>query len=221
LDLKDRRPEGQMIDEAILRLFSRVSKRTGRAAAFRVHRILRKVFGSDLCGVDIGTGPGMIPLYLQWFHPNAYLVGLDISISMLKEARRNSKPKGVCFPLLAANGESLPFKEKSMDLITSFFSLHHVDHPGMLLKEADRVLRPDGSLLIMDFRRDMPKLLFYLLNICWQTMFWFSPGRFGFRDSVYSSWQPKEIENILAENRLHRFRVHVNPLELWIVERHG
>jgi ubiquinone/menaquinone biosynthesis C-methylase UbiE len=91
-----------------------------------------------------------------------------------------------------------------------------MDEPEKLLKEIDRVLASDGALLIIDFRRDMPRVLFRLLDASWQLAFCLSPGRFGFRDSVRSAWLPEEIKGILDRYDLGRFRVRANQLELWI-----
>jgi demethylmenaquinone methyltransferase/2-methoxy-6-polyprenyl-1,4-benzoquinol methylase len=118
--------------------------------------------------------------------------------------------------LLAGDGEALPFANNTLHVITSFFSLHHMDRPERLLKEVDRVLSSDGELLIMDFRRDMPRPLFRILDASWQFAFFFSPGRYGFRDSVQSAWRPGEIKSMLDRHDLGRFQVRSNAMELWI-----
>ncbi|MCP4668077.1 MAG: class I SAM-dependent methyltransferase, partial [Deltaproteobacteria bacterium] len=131
-------------------------------------------------------------------------------------ARENRMRRQASLKLLAGDGAVLPFGDNTLHGITSFFALHHVDGPERLLMEADRVLAHDGALLIMDFRRDMSRLLFRMLDASWQCAFFFSAGRYGFRDSVQSAWRPEEIKSLLARNHLGRFQVHANAVELWI-----
>ena len=218
---EQRCPEGRAVDETSLKLFSRVCGWTGRTAAWRVRRILGSALQKGMRALDIGTGPAIIPLYLKRFYPDTCLIGLDISLGMLAMASRHSEKSKVSLPLLAGDGEVLPIEADTLDVITSFFALHHMDHPERLLKEADRVLKSDGRLLVIDFRRDMSSGLFRILDALWQIVFFCSAGRFGFRNSVRSAWRPDEIESILNQNNLGRFQVHANRMELWIVENKG
>ena len=167
--------------------------------------------------LDIGTGPGAIPLNLQHLYPEAGFFGCDISCGMLRMAHAASKKKQAPLLLAAGDGQQLPYKDNVFDVIISFFALHHMDRPEDVLREVDRVLRPGGRLLIMDFRRDMARGLFALANSLWQLAFFLSSGRKGFYQSVRSSWQPQEIIDILSKYGLTRFQVHANPMELWII----
>lgn len=216
---ESRHPEGQTVESEVLGVFSRVAAWTGRIAALRVSRLLGDSFGPGKRALDIGTGPGTIPLHLARTHSGSSTMGLDISLEMLEKALIHCENMGISMPLTAADGEFLPFRDESLDVVISLFSLHHMDNPGRLFKEADRVLKPGGSLLIIDFRRDMSNGLFFLINTLWQTMFFFSAGRTGFHDSVRSAWRPEELENILKENDLDRFTVKWNPMELFVVSR--
>ena len=216
---EQRCPEGRTVEEGALKLFSRVFGWTGRFAAWRVRRILGPALANGMRTLDVGTGPGLIPLYLQRFCPGAHLIGLDVSLKMLDIASYHGKKRGVPLTLLAGDGEVLPFGAETLDVVTSFFALHHMDQPERFLKEMGRVLKPDGTLLVIDFRRDMPPGLFRILDALWQVVLFCSAGRFGFRDSVRSAWRPDEIESILDRNNLSRFRVHTSRMELWIVEK--
>jgi len=216
---KPRQPEGAAVDEQSLRLFAKVAGWGGRAAAMRVKRILGEGIMPGAKVLDIGTGPGAIPLNLQRLHPEACFSGCDISYGMLRMACAASKKKHVQLLLAAGDGQQLPYKDNAFDVIISLFALHHMDRPEDLLHEVDRVLKPGGRLLLMDFRRDMPRGLFMLVNSLWQLVFFFSSGRKGFCLSVRSAWQPNEIADILSRYGLKRFQVHANPMELWIINK--
>lgn len=209
-------PEEQEVDVNALNVFSRVARWGGRAAAMRVRKILGSSLKSGMTVLDIGTGPGSIPLYLKQLYPDIGFTGLDISMGMLEKAKENKKVLRREVNLLAGNGEALPFKPQTVDAITLFFALHHMDRPDHLLKEIDRVLKPNGLFLAIDFRRDMPGWLYHTLNGLWQGVFFFSNGRFGIRESIQAAWRPVEIETVLRDTKLKGFAVHENLMELWI-----
>ena len=209
-------PEGQEIDETALNVFARVSRWSGFAAARRIKKILGRHLVPGMRMLDIGTGPATIPLYLNRFFPDVRFTGLDISLGMLRKAVENKTILNEKIDLLTGNGECLPFRSKSIDMITSFFALHHIDRPEYLLKEIERVLKPNGVVLCIDFRRDVYKMVYYTLNLFWQTAFFFTKGRFGFQSSVQSAWRSAEIETTLKQHNISGFQTHTNLMELWI-----
>jgi len=214
-----RHPEGGAIPAATLRLFSRIALRTSRAAASRVRRILKTDLREGIKLLDIGTGPGLIPIHLRRSLGEARFIGLDVSPEMLRIASSHMARISVDVAFVAGDAEKLPFEAGSLDLITCLFTLHHLDHPEGFLRELDRVLVPGGRLLLIDFRRDMAGWLFGVLNTLWRGLFWFSRGREGFRDSVRSAYRPREMEEMIRANGIHRFQVRWNPVELWILTR--
>ncbi len=212
-------PEGTEPSEDVLDIYSRVSLLAGKPAAFRVSRILGRALRKGSRVLDIGTGPAAIPLFLARVRPGTLLFGMDISQGMLKRAGRSASRLGTrCF-LAAGDGENLPVRDDAVDVVICLFALHHMEHPGYLLLEMDRVLRPGGSLLLIDFRRDMPRGLFRALDGMWQLLFLRTPARFGFRDSVRSAWRPDEIAALAERHRLERFRVSGNLAELFITTK--
>jgi len=184
---------------------------------------VRRIIGSALKPgarvLDIGTGPGAIPLRLQRLYPETFFAGCDISGDMLGLARARSMKKKIPLGLFAGDAQQLPCADKSVDAVMCLFALHHLDAPERFLREIDRVLKPGGTLLVLDFRRDLPPRLFRILNALWQAFFFFSAGRFGFRDSARSAWRPAEIRDAVERCGLNRFRVHANRLELMVMNK--
>lgn len=209
-------PEGQTVDEEALDVFSRVSRWGGRAAAMRVGKIIGSRFSSGMNVLDIGTGPASIPIQLQRSLPNIRFIGLDISIDMLGKAKENNNKLNGHIDFLAGNGEALPFQSESIDVVTLFFTLHHLNKPEHLIKEVHRVIKPNGVFLSIDFRRDMPNVLFHSLNMLWQAAFFFTRGRCGFKESVQSAWTSEEIDTLLSKNNFSEFQTHTNLMELWV-----
>jgi ubiquinone/menaquinone biosynthesis C-methylase UbiE len=81
------------------------------------------------------------------------MVGIDISEKMLGFARKKcSAYQNATF--VKANAATLPFPDRSFDLVVSASSLHYFDQPGASLAEMRRVVMPSGSVVILDWCRD-------------------------------------------------------------------
>jgi ubiquinone/menaquinone biosynthesis C-methylase UbiE/broad specificity phosphatase PhoE len=103
--------------------------------------------------LDIGTGIGLLPILLAEDGAEA-VVGIDISPEMLEQAeflrlsRLNEATARVSYRLAPAN--ALPFRDESFDVVTSRLLLNHTRRPERILKEAVRVLKPGGILLVAE-----------------------------------------------------------------------
>jgi ubiquinone/menaquinone biosynthesis C-methylase UbiE len=213
---RSRIPETCEVETETIGVFSRVAGWTGYGAARRVRGIMGEPFADGDLVVDVGTGPGTIPLHLQKMFPKAYFHGLDLGLPMLAEARHHSKRMGVKLPLLCADGTVLPFKDNSLDMMVSFFCMHHINEPGIFLTEIDRVLKEDGKLLILDFKRDIPVFLEKSMNLLWKLGFIFSSGKNGLKESIDSAWTKAEIDKAIYRQNLSRFLVHETRTELLV-----
>ena len=99
--------------------------------------------------VDLGCGPGDLALELSHRLRNSRVVGLDLSPSMMQLASRHSTTDGR-LRFIVGNAESMPFGDRSVDLVVSTLSLHHWKKPAAVFAEVSRVLRPGGVALIYD-----------------------------------------------------------------------
>jgi ubiquinone/menaquinone biosynthesis C-methylase UbiE len=123
-------------------------------AAF-VDRFLQ--LGGDTCqtAVDLGTGPGDIPLELARRSAIPTIVGVDAAASMLALARPKAEAAGLAGRVRfdRADVKALPYGNASFDGVFSNTILHHIPEPVDFLREAARVLAPGGVLLIRDLYR--------------------------------------------------------------------
>jgi ubiquinone/menaquinone biosynthesis C-methylase UbiE len=105
--------------------------------------------------LDIGTGPGHIPLLICERIPDAYVVGVDLAEHMLARAnrRRLASAHADRMEFLLADAKGLAFEDGSFDVVFSNTILHHIPEPRVFLAGARRVLRPGGALLIRDLFR--------------------------------------------------------------------
>jgi SAM-dependent methyltransferase len=76
-------------------------------------------------------------------------VAVDLSHDQLVSARSCLARFGVSFPLLEANGEVLPLRDASADLVVSEYGAAPWCDPSRWLGEAARILRPGGRLVFL------------------------------------------------------------------------
>ena len=95
--------------------------------------------------LDVGTGAGALAFAFAPFVREA--VGVDVVPELLAEGRKRA-PENV--ELLEADATNLPFGEASFDVVACARTLHHVARPELVLAEMSRVLRPGGTMLVVD-----------------------------------------------------------------------
>jgi demethylmenaquinone methyltransferase/2-methoxy-6-polyprenyl-1,4-benzoquinol methylase len=96
--------------------------------------------------LDVATGTGDLAIAIRKACPQARVVGADFCAPMLDVARRNGLPE-----LVVADGMSLPFADRTFDVVTAAFGLRNMASWEKGLSEMARVLKPGGRLLILDF----------------------------------------------------------------------
>ena len=100
--------------------------------------------------LDLGTGTGRI---LELFAPHVgHGVGIDSSLEMLALARANLDRAGLRH-CQVRHGDlfDLTLPAESFDLVTVHQVLHYLADPAAVVRQAARVLRPGGRLLVADF----------------------------------------------------------------------
>jgi ubiquinone/menaquinone biosynthesis C-methylase UbiE len=150
--------------------------------------------------LDIGTGPGHIPLLAAERFPQARVVGVDLSEHMLAHAERHraASPHGARVAFRRANARGLDFPDASFDAVFSNTILHHIPDPVPFLREARRVLRPGGVLLIRDlYRPATPERALELvaLHAAGETPY----NRELFRASLHAALTVEELRAVAAD----------------------
>ncbi|MGW5315957.1 class I SAM-dependent methyltransferase [Nocardia thailandica] len=98
--------------------------------------------------LDIGTGPGRLLAELAARRPELRLHGADLSPHMIDLARR--RVDGA--ELVVADVAELPFPDGAFDTVVSSLSMHEWPDLPAAARELRRVLRPQGRLMVYDFR---------------------------------------------------------------------
>ena len=96
--------------------------------------------------LDVATGTGLVAeaLLARGFR----VTGLDQSPGMLAHARARF---GDRVGLVEASADALPFPDASFDHLTFTYLLRYVDDPGATLAELARVVRPGGTVAMVEF----------------------------------------------------------------------
>jgi len=95
--------------------------------------------------LDVGCGRGV---YSIKFAKHCSVYGIDSSDKLLHDCKQNAYDASVDIPLVLADAENIPFKDKTFDKIAVIEILEHISNTSKTLKEIFRVLKDNGSLCI-------------------------------------------------------------------------
>uniref|UniRef100_A0A8C9W730 Si:ch211-93g23.2 n=1 Tax=Scleropages formosus TaxID=113540 RepID=A0A8C9W730_SCLFO len=107
--------------------------------------------GRPFClAVDVGCGSGQGTLRLAPHFKE--VIGMDISAAQLETAQARTDAPNISYRQCPA--EELPLEDASADLVASMSAAHWFDWPRFI-REAFRILRPDGCLALLNYTMDM------------------------------------------------------------------
>jgi demethylmenaquinone methyltransferase/2-methoxy-6-polyprenyl-1,4-benzoquinol methylase len=144
-----------------------------------VHRIWKRITiessgarpGQKILDIAGGTGD-LTRRFAQIVGQSGKVVLADINESMLKVGRDKLIDKGVAgnVEYVQANAECLPFEDNTFDIITIAFGLRNVTDKDAALRSMNRVLKPGGKLMVLEFSKTENPLLtkaydFYSFNL--------------------------------------------------------
>jgi demethylmenaquinone methyltransferase / 2-methoxy-6-polyprenyl-1,4-benzoquinol methylase len=116
--------------------------------------------------LDAGSGTGVIAALAQDITgPGGLVVALDPSSGMLRQAAA----RGVRLRV-PGRAERLPFADASFDRLTMGYALRHVADLAATFREYARVLRPGGSLLLLEITRPRGRFGLELLRFYMRTL---------------------------------------------------
>lgn len=127
-----------------------LDKRWRRHTVRRVQEILLRPNARVL---DLCCGTADLLLELRRAAPRVEVLGSDFCHPMLVEAQRKTRAVGIGSPLFEADALALPIADASLDLITIAFGFRNLANYGSGLEELRRVLKPGGTLAILEFSK--------------------------------------------------------------------
>ena len=104
--------------------------------------------------LDIAGGTGDLALaFSKKVGKTGQVVHTDINEAMLRTGRDRLFNAGVVLPTTVCDAERLPFSDHYFDLVSVAFGLRNMTHKDVALAEMNRVLKPGGKLLVLEFSK--------------------------------------------------------------------
>ena len=105
--------------------------------------------------LDIGTGPGSLPIEIAKLNSQLEMTGIDLSRRMVDLAHKNAETAKIDRARFeVADVHDLPYQNNSFDFVLSTLSFHHWRDIAKGLSECSRVVRNGGLVWIYDIRKD-------------------------------------------------------------------
>jgi demethylmenaquinone methyltransferase/2-methoxy-6-polyprenyl-1,4-benzoquinol methylase len=104
--------------------------------------------------LDIAAGTGdLTRAFARKVGSGGLVVHSDINEAMLRRGRDRLIDEGLLVPALLCDAEALPLPAGSFDLVSVAFGLRNMTHKDKALAEMNRVLKPGGRLLVLEFSK--------------------------------------------------------------------
>jgi demethylmenaquinone methyltransferase/2-methoxy-6-polyprenyl-1,4-benzoquinol methylase len=109
--------------------------------------------------LDIAGGTGDLSMaFSKKVGKTGRVVHTDINEAMLRTGRNRLLDAGIALPTLVCDAEKLPFPSNHFDVVSVAFGLRNMTHKDVALAEMNRVLKPGGKLLVLEFSKVAPPL---------------------------------------------------------------
>ena len=104
--------------------------------------------------LDIAGGTGdLARAFAKHVGQGGLVLHTDINEAMLRQGRDRLLNEGLVLPTLICDAETLPFPADRFDLVSVAFGLRNMTHKDKALAEMNRVLKPGGRLLVLEFSK--------------------------------------------------------------------
>jgi ubiquinone/menaquinone biosynthesis C-methylase UbiE len=134
---------------------------TMRERAFRPALIRAILADGPESVLDVGCGTGTLVRALALARPSVSATGIDGDAQVLATAVAKAAAVAPRAGFALGMADALPLEDSSVDVVVFSLVLHHLAYDGKLraLREARRVLRPSGRLIVADWGRPHDPLM--------------------------------------------------------------
>ncbi|NCO19781.1 MAG: ubiquinone/menaquinone biosynthesis methyltransferase [Gammaproteobacteria bacterium] len=157
-------------------MFSRISGRYDRANRWmsfgsdqwvrgRAVKLSGAKPGDSVLDCAAGTGDLTIKFH-DAMGGQGRFVGTDFNADMLAHAETKSRDRGLAIEWQVQDAHQLDFADKIFDVVSIAYGIRNVDEPIRALTEMQRVLKPGGRLVVLEFGQPggLMKPGYYLFN---------------------------------------------------------
>lgn len=144
--------KGMSMEGSTARWYDRTTRRDMpefKALALRIAAVV-PAGGAVL---EVAPGPGFLSIELA--KRGLQVQGVDISKTFVQIAQHNADADGVQARFELGNASALPVEDASVDFVVCRAAFKNFSEPVKALSEMKRVLRPGGTALLIDMRRDV------------------------------------------------------------------
>jgi ubiquinone/menaquinone biosynthesis C-methylase UbiE len=115
--------------------------------------------------LDLGCGPGLLLQAIGTLLPTAKVMGIDVSLEMLRLAHQQGEQARTRGSLMQGTAEHIPLQDSSVDVVVSRFSLPYWNKPELGFAEISRILKPEGMLILEALNKDFPRWKLRLIQL--------------------------------------------------------
>ncbi|MBM4124370.1 MAG: class I SAM-dependent methyltransferase [Nitrospira sp.] len=167
---------GQGKEQAVQRMFTAIARRydlNNSLLSFGLHHRWKRRAASLVPvtqagrAIDIGAGTGDLALLLgDRMGAGGRVAAVDLNEAMLREGHRKILQRGLGdrIACLRANAEHLGFRDASIDAVTTGFCIRNVGDLMAAFSEVQRVLKPGGRFVCLEFSRPVQAWLLRLYD---------------------------------------------------------
>lgn len=171
---------------------------------YRDNEILKSIRDEEII-VDIGCGEGILMEKIIQRLPDVKVFGVDPSPENVSICKKHG------LEIYAGSVYELPLDNESVDSVLFIEVIEHLDHEGLAIKEIIRVLKRNGTLILL-FPHDRVFKLARLLT-------------FKFKEAFYDAghmkqWNPKAMERLLGSMGFKIILKKNLPFYLWLISLH-
>lgn len=187
----------------VAKMFDNISGRydlLNHFLSLNIDKIWRKNAIKELVSIqpkrilDVATGTGDLAIASLKLNPEE-VVGIDISNGMLDVGREKMKTRSLDhkIKMLEGDSEDIQFEDHYFDAITVGFGVRNFENLDKGLKEMNRVLKPNGKLVVLEFSKPTVFPIKQLYNFYFQTILplW---GRFISRNNFAYTYLPESVK---------------------------
>ncbi|MCU0822135.1 MAG: methyltransferase domain-containing protein [Spirochaetes bacterium] len=147
--------------------------------------------------LDLACGSGLHARQYAKNFPESTVVGLDLSLNMLKYASAKAKYELIHnLALIRGSALDIPFPDNYFDAVTCCFALHMFPDRGRAIAEVGRVLKSGGRFVAITFKTLIPGDTGKKIS------------RLQHQIAGFSSFQPEELNEYLEGSGFENFKIH-------------
>ncbi len=149
------------MSEKVRKMFADIADdydRVNSILSFGVHHIWRNRAvqlsgareGNDV--LDCATGTGDLALkFKESVGDSGFVLGTDFCKEMIEHAPEKAREHNLKVDFEVADAMNLPYDDDRFDISSIAFGIRNVDNPVQALKEMGRVVKPGGTVVVLEF----------------------------------------------------------------------